>query len=105
MIIDFSYDVDSYQELLAHYGNWPYTCPVCNTMGQWQRHGTYLRYFLVSEDYGYEIKMEKGIDLDAVIGYGFRRLQCTRRFRPDRLYPRPRQRCRNEQIPGYRCRG
>lgn len=33
-------------------------------MGQWQRHGTYLRYFLVSEDDGYEIKMEKGIDLD-----------------------------------------
>ena len=50
MIIDFSYDVDSYQELLAHYGNWPYTCPVCNTVGQWQRHGTYLRYLLVSED-------------------------------------------------------
>ena len=22
MIIDFSYDVDSYQELLTHYGNW-----------------------------------------------------------------------------------
>ena len=49
MIIDFSYDVDSYQELLAHYGNWPYTCPVCNAVGQWQRHGTYLRYLLVSE--------------------------------------------------------
>ena len=54
MIIDFSYDVDSYQELLAHYGNWPYTCPVCNAVGQWQRHGTYLRYLLVSEDDGYE---------------------------------------------------
>ena len=40
MIIDFSYDVDSYQKLLTHYGNWPYTCPVCNTVGQWQRHGT-----------------------------------------------------------------
>ena len=57
MIIDFSYDVDSYQELLTHYGNWSYTCPVCNTVEQWQRHGTYLRYFLVSEDNGYEIKI------------------------------------------------
>ncbi len=63
MIIDFSYDVDSYQELLAHYGNWPYTCPVCNTVGQWQRHGTYLRYLLVSEDDGYESGSENRIDL------------------------------------------
>ena len=64
MIIDFSYDVDSYQELLAHYGNWPYTCPVCNTEGQWQRHGTYLRYLLVSEDDGYESGSENRIDLN-----------------------------------------
>ena len=64
MIIDFSYDVDSYQELLAHYGNWPYTCPVCSTVGQWQRHGTYLRYLLVSEDDGYEIGSENRIDLN-----------------------------------------
>lgn len=64
MIIDFSYDVDSYQELLAHYGNWPYICPVCNAVGQWQRHGTYLRYLLVSEDDGYESGSENRIDLN-----------------------------------------
>ena len=64
MIIDFSYDVDSYQELLAYYGNWPYTCPVCNTVGQWQRHGAYLRYLLVSEDDGYESGSENRIDLN-----------------------------------------
>lgn len=50
MIIDFSYDADTYHELLSHYGRWLYTCPVCNTVGEWQRHGTYLRYSLVNED-------------------------------------------------------
>lgn len=50
MIIDFSYDADTYHELLSHYGRWSYTCPVCNTVGEWQRHGTYLRYLLVNED-------------------------------------------------------
>ena len=62
MIIDFSYDVNSYQKLLIHYGNWPYTCPVCNTVGQWQRHGTYLRYLLISEENNYEIGTNSNID-------------------------------------------
>ena len=41
MIIDFSHDVDTYHELLAHYGKWSYACPVCKSVGEWQRHGSY----------------------------------------------------------------
>ena len=53
MILDFSHDADTYHELLSYYGKWSYTCPVCNTVGEWQRHGTYLRYLLVSEENDY----------------------------------------------------
>ena len=55
MIIDFSHDVDTYHELLAHYGKWSYTCPVCNSVGEWQRHGSYLRYLIVNEGNLYNI--------------------------------------------------
>ena len=55
MIIDFSHDVDTYHELLAHYGKWSYTCPVCNSVGEWQCHGSYLRYLIVNEGNLYNI--------------------------------------------------
>ena len=55
MIIDFSHDVDTYHELLAHYGKWSYTCPVCKSVGEWQRHGSYLRYLIVNEGNLYNI--------------------------------------------------
>lgn len=50
MVIDFSHDADNYKELLEYYGKWSYTCPTCHAVGQWQRHGTYSRYLLISDE-------------------------------------------------------
>lgn len=50
MIIDFSYDVDSYQELLAHYGNWPYTLDLCQYFGHKKLKG-YADFFNSSSSF------------------------------------------------------
>ena len=47
MIIDYSLSFKDYEEkILNFYGEWSYPCPSCQAK-RWNRHGGYLRHFIV----------------------------------------------------------